>query len=520
MAELTLGDERPFPPGTYPVVVVGSGPGAIQVSYSLGRHGVDHAVVSADPMPGGMFRRWPFFQRLLSWTKPFAPVERDSPAYERYDWNSLLGEGEGERAIMPDLMDGTSYFPSRPEMERNLATFVERTGMRIRYDCRWTATRHEDGPDGGHFVLETTDGEYRAKKLVFAVGVAEPYAPATPGIELAAHYADTRPAQTYAGRRVFIMGKQNSGFELATGLLPWARRIILCSPSPAKLSVNTRSLVGVRARYVQPFEDHVLGGGVSVLDASIGGIERPVADGPLTVTIRPSDGAEELAVEVDEVISATGFVTPLLDLPELGVGTFGQARLPAQTPYWESSTVPGIFFAGTIGQGSAGLKKHGMPANSGAVHGARYNARVLAGHIARATGADAEANARPDGRGRAIAPNDLVDAIVTDLATVPELWHQRAYLAKVISLDPADGPSDAGIVPLAAFVDGQGDDGVGDALAITLEADGSGAIYPVLYLRRGGRVEERPIDADSLLRFDTPATRARVAGIVAEAGIS
>ena len=44
--------------------------------------------------------------------------------------------------------------------------------------------------------------------------------------------------------------------------------------------------------------------------------------------------------------------------------------------------MPGIFFAGTIGQGSKGLQKHGVPANSGAVHGARYNARVLAGHIA------------------------------------------------------------------------------------------------------------------------------------------
>jgi hypothetical protein len=103
--------------------------------------------------------------------------------------------------------------------------------------------------------------------------------------------------------------------------------------------------------------------------------------------------------------------------------------------------------------------------------------------------------------------------------TAPELFHQRAYLAKVISLDPADGPRDEGIVPLAAFVDGVGDDGTADAIALTLEADGNGAIYPVLYLRQGGRVEERPIDADALLRYDTPATRARVAEIVAEAGI-
>jgi len=84
--------DRPFPPGDYPVVVVGSGPGGIQLSYSLRRLGIDHAVISDDPGPGGMFRRWPFFQRLLSWTKPFAPAERGTRAYERYDWNSLLAE--------------------------------------------------------------------------------------------------------------------------------------------------------------------------------------------------------------------------------------------------------------------------------------------------------------------------------------------------------------------------------------------------------------------------------------------
>ena len=64
MAELTPA-VRPFPPGDYPVVVIGSGPGGLQVSSSLRHEGVHHAVLSADPGPGGMFRKWPFFQRLL-----------------------------------------------------------------------------------------------------------------------------------------------------------------------------------------------------------------------------------------------------------------------------------------------------------------------------------------------------------------------------------------------------------------------------------------------------------------------
>jgi len=496
-------DPRPFPPGDYPVVVVGSGPGALQVSYSLRQAGVTHAVLSADEVPGGMFLRWPFFQRLLSWTKPFAPAEHGTTAYERYDWNSLLAVEPELRALQPGLMDGSSYFPSRPEMEANLQKFTAGAGLQIRFGCCWTATRREPGPDGDRFVLETTDGEYRTSTAIFAVGVAQPFTPAMDGGELTAHYADTRAAEAYAGRRVFIIGKQNSGFELASGLLPWARRIILASPSPAKLSVDTHTLVGVRARYVQPFEDHALGGGVSILDASIKGIER-TADGALLVRTVATVGGAELDVQADEVISATGFVCPLQDLPGLGVATFGPSQLPAQTPYWESATVPGIFFAGTINQGARGLKKHGIPSNSGAVHGARYNARIMATHIARTRfGYEPE---RPS-----IHPQDLLATCLNELTRGPEVWHQKAYLARVISADPAVGLRDEGILPLSAMVDADGP----DAILLTLEADGTGLIYPVIYLRRSGRFEEFALEADPLLDFESPIHRRQVAEVLA-----
>jgi thioredoxin reductase len=497
MAELS---ERPFPPGDYPVVVVGSGPGGLQVSYALRSLGVGHAVISADDSPGGMFRRWPFFQRLLSWTKPYAPYAHGTRAYERYDWNSLIPEEDQHRALQPRFMDGSSYFPSRPEMEAALAAFAARTGIAVRGGCRWESTRRLDD---GRFELTTSDGVYRSATLVFAVGVAEPWMPETPGMELAAHYADTRSVETYADKRIFIIGKQNSGFELASGFLPWAKRIVIASPSPAKLSVETHSLVGIRARYVQPYEDHVLGGGVAILDASIEAIERAPGGAGLVVRTRRSDGAGEMAFEVDEVISATGFVTPLRDLPALGVVTFGHSRLPAQTPFWESASVPGIFFAGTIGQGSKGLMKHGIPANSGAVQGARYNARVLAGHIARTR--FGVVPARP-----LIAPADLEDFVAGELTRGPEVWHQRAYLARIVSLDPSLGILDDGIAPLAGFVDGGGPDG----LAITLETDGTGDVYPVLYTRTGGRVEEHRIDAHPLLDYETTAARAALQAIL------
>jgi flavin-dependent dehydrogenase len=116
---------------------------------------------------------------MLSWTKPYSDFDHKSRAYERFDWNSLLADEEDHRGLMPALMDGTSYFPSRPEMERGLVTFAERTGLRVRYGCRWETTRRE----GEEFVLGTTDGEYRAPVAVFAVGVAQPWKPPIPGLE-------------------------------------------------------------------------------------------------------------------------------------------------------------------------------------------------------------------------------------------------------------------------------------------------------------------------------------------------
>ncbi|HEX5149308.1 MAG TPA: NAD(P)-binding domain-containing protein, partial [Candidatus Limnocylindrales bacterium] len=497
----------PFPPGTYPVVVIGSGPGAIQASYSLRHLGVDHAVISADPSPGGMFRRWPFLQRLLSWTKPHAPVDRGTRAYERYDWNSLLGEEPATRALQPGLMDGTSYFPSRAEMEANLVAFVDRAGLPIRYGCRWIGTQRESGPDGETFAVETTDGFYRCQAMIVAVGVAQPYTPPGPGMELTHHYADVRPVESYAGRRVFIVGKQNSGFELATGLLPWARQIVLASPSQARLSVDTRSLVGIRARYVQPFEDFVLGGGVSVLDAAIDRIER-AAGGELVVHLRRTDGGADLVIEVDDAIAATGFVTPLVDLPALGVATFGASQLPAQTPWWESASVSGIFFAGTIGQGSKGLRKHGIPANSGAVHGARYNARVLAGYLART-----RFGVEPDRP--LIAPDAVATFLATELAESPELFHQRGYLARVLTADGSGGLRDDGVQPLAHVLDSDGP----DSIVASLEADGTGAIYPVIYSRIGGKVVERVIDPDPLLRYDTSDTRLAISDLAGRVAV-
>jgi hypothetical protein len=190
------------------------------------------------------------------------------------------------------------------------------------------------------------------------------------------------------------------------------------------------------------------------------------------------------------------------------VASYGSSRLPAQTPFWESATLPGIYFAGTISHGAAGLKKHGMPANSGAVHGARYNARLLAGHLA-------EKHFGVPHASRRLAEEEVMPFLLDEIRLAPELWHQRAYLARVVSLDADRGIIDEGFAPLASFLDAGGS----DAIATTIEANAEGAVYPVLYLRRDGRVEERALPGHPLHDFGTPEHRRALSSLLAEVGI-
>src|SRR5206468_7501202 len=115
-------------------------------------------------------------------------------------------------------------------------------------------------------------------------------------------------------------------------LLPWARQIILGSPRPARISVVARSTAAARARYLQPYEDHVLGGGNIVLDAAIERVDR--TPGGYRVSAKGTTTPGDFLLDVDEVVAATGLSTPLGDLPSPGVHTIYQGRLPAQTPCW------------------------------------------------------------------------------------------------------------------------------------------------------------------------------------------
>jgi thioredoxin reductase len=387
--------------------------------------------------------------------------------------------------------------PARSEMEAALVEFAMRGGVRVRYGCEWLSTERNDAG----FVLGTSDGEYRCRVCVFAIGVTEPWVAPIPGLEAAPHYVAANVPERYQGKSVFIVGKRNSAFELAHGLLPWARRIVLGSPRPVETAMLAFSPLSIR--YLSPYSEHIRGGtGSYVVDAAIERVERHAHGYRIHASGTTWEG--ELELESDEVIAATGFRAPVRDLPSMGVAMVSDDRMPAQSPYWESVSVPGIYFAGSVTQASPGLRKHGATSTSASVNGFRYNARVLAQHIA-------EKHFGLVRERRPLDCDEVVPHLLGELAHAPELWTQKGYLARVIDVGGADGIRDEGIVPLADFVDRDG----GDACAVAVEYDADGTIVPVVYVRRGGRLVESSLPPHPLHTFGTDEHRQQLAACLA-----
>jgi thioredoxin reductase len=481
-----VADTRPFPPGEYGAVVVGSGPGGLQTSYCLRRLGIDHAVLSADDGPGGMFQRFPLFERLISWTHAGADVARGTREYEVHDQNSLVADEPELGALVAERIADGHRRPSRDEMVSALRAFAEKAAVHVRYGCRWESTRVEDGA----IVLVASDGEYRCRAAVFAVGMTEPWVPPIPGLELTHHYVNVdSTADRYRDRRVVIVGKRNSAFEVGEAISRQGlRELTLVSPRPPDLGRLARS--PLRPWYLTPYDEHVRGApGRYVLNASVDRVERR-GDG-YVVHALDSTRPEPLVLEADDVIAATGFHAPLRDLPEVGVAIVREGRLPALTPFWESVTVPGLFFAGNVSDAAPGLRKLGVASVSSMVSGFRYNARVLARHLAETVfGVTLE---RPR-----VEPDAVAPFLIHELNHAPELAFQKGYLARVLGVSGGE-VLDEGILPLEIFVDGEA-----DGIAVTLEFDAEEQIRPMVYVRRSGVLREEALPPHPLRRYDDP----------------
>ncbi|HEX7303758.1 NAD(P)-binding domain-containing protein [Lentzea sp.] len=419
----------------YDYLIIGAGPAGLQLAALLERDGRDYAVLERGSGAGTFFTRYPRHRKLISINKVHTG-STDPERRMRMDWNSLLLDD-------PDLLFtrySPRYFPDADDIVRYFQDVAD--GLEVHYDIDVTRISRDD--DG--FTVQDRGGEtWQAKHVVVATGVSQLYVPPIPGIEHAERYDtfDTDPS-SFTGQRVLVIGKGNSGFETADALVENAAVIHVAGPHSVKLAWQTHYVGHLRAVNNNFLDTYQLKSENAVLDGTVERIE-PRPEGGFRIQFRYARTVEKLReLEYDRIIACTGFrfdasifddsATPALVIKD---------RFPQLTSAFESTNVPGLYFAGTITQ-SRDFKK----STSGFIHGFRYGARAL--H--RVLGARHHDTPWPATE-LELSPEAIGDAVIARVNTSSCLWQQFAVVGDVVSVDGESARYEQE-VPVAFVADG------------------------------------------------------------------
>ena len=384
-----------------------------------------------------MFRRWPFFQRLLSWTKPHAPAPRGTRAYERYDWNSLLGEEpEAARASSPSSWTAPRTSRRARRWRPTSRRSRERAGLddplRLPLD-RDAPVERRPGRRAGSSSRRPT-ASTAPRSLVVAVGVAQPYTPPGPGMEHTHHYADVRagrdlrrPAGVHhrqaelrvrAGQRAPAVGAPARA-RVAVARASCRSRRARSSASGRATSSRTRTTSWAAAwRSSTPRIDRHRAGA--------GGRRLTVAPATDRRRRRPRARGRRRHLGDRVRLPAPGSAGP-------GVATFGASRLPARRrggrarPSRASSSRARSARRPRASRSTASRPTRGRSTGRATTPGSSPATSRRRG--------SASSRARPADRARRTGRR----VVATELAEAPELLHQRGYLARVFTADPDGG---------------------------------------------------------------------------------
>lgn len=435
---------------TIDYLIIGAGPAGLQLAAQFQRSGRDYLVLEAGAGPGTFFQVYPRHRQLISINKT-RTGSADPEFNLRMDWNSLLSDD-------PELLftrRTRRYFPNADDLVGYLRDFADRTGVSVRYGTRVETV----SKDGDEFVVRSGAETWRSRRLIVATGVSQLNVPAIDGIETAERY-DTVSVDPgdFDDQRVLILGKGNSAFETADSLVESAAVIHVAGPSSLRLAWRTHYVGHLRAVNNNFLDTYQLKSQNAILDGQARRIQK-LQDGTYRVTFsfaRADEVVKDLTY--DRVIVATGFRfdASIFDescRPDLAIS----GRFPAQTPAWESTSVPGLYIAGTLSQ-MRDFKK----STSGFIHGFRYGVRALSKIL------DQRYHDTPwPGRELKEGPEAITDAVIERVNRTSALWQQFGVLADLVTVDRGQTRY-LEEVPVDYFKDG----GVGrpeHAFAVTLE---------------------------------------------------
>lgn len=414
-------------------LILGAGPAGLQLGHHLSRAGRSYMILERGEGPGEFFRQFPRHRMLISINKVYTGYD-DPEVNLRFDWNSLLSDDAP--LLFKDY--STEYFPPADRMVKYLGDYAEGFALNIRCHTeivRVEKTHRPHRPDapGGFRLTDAQGNACTCRRLIVATGVTRPNIPDIPGIDLAEDYTTVSvDPKDFVNQRVLVVGKGNSAFETAGNLIETAAVIHVLSPSPVRLAWQSHFVGHLRAVNNNFLDTCQLKSRNAVLDASLESIVRR-EDGRLAASVRYSHASREAEELVyDRIIVCTGFrfdnsIFGEECRPDLTVN----GRFPSLTCEWESTNVPGMYFAGTITQ-SRDYKK----AASAFIHGFRYNTRALFRMLEKRYHAT-------DWPSREVTPtlDGLVDTLVARINKTSAIWQQQGFLHDLIVMPENGGPA-------------------------------------------------------------------------------
>ncbi len=408
-----------FPKDSYRMIIIGAGPAGLQLAYFLEQQGRDYIVLERSASVGSFFAKYPRSRGLISFNK-VNTIYQDPEMKLRWDWNSLLTENYDFQFEQYSKR----LYPSADDMVRYLDGFANHFNLKIRTN---TSVQKISKDEQGYFHVKLDDSNIlKTPCVVIATGLSRPFIPNIPGIENVENYETiSLNEDDFTGQRVLIIGKGNSGFEVADRLIETTSLIHLASPHSIQMAWKTRHPGHLRAQYTQLLDTYQLKLLNGTLDCHIRQIRKQGDQFVVTVSYIHADGEEEELV-YDRVIRATGFQfdTSLFDqtcIPKV----VNDGRFPDMTSAWESTTTPNLFFAGTLMQ-----MRDFKTSSSAFIDGFRYNIRTLF-HILEQRFHRVEL----PGINLQVNQDTLADTVLDRICQTSSLWTQFGYLCDVITVN-------------------------------------------------------------------------------------
>ncbi len=405
---------------TLDYIIIGAGPAGLQMGYFLNQQKQNFLILEQGKKAGSFFDKFPRHGQLISINKVYTGYD-NREINLRWDWNSLLSDND-QLLFKKYSQD---YFPPSQVLTTYLQDFVDYYQLPIKYEVEVVKITK-------NHIFEIADSAgnyYNCRYLIIATGMAIPYIPPIPGIELAENYTDVTIApDEFKNQAVLIIGKGNSAFETADNLIATTSKIHLVSPDSVKMAWKTHYVGHLRAVNNNFLDTYQLKSQNAILDAKVIKIEKKAAQYAVTLEYSHALGeVEELLY--DRVIICTGFrfdhaIFDAQCKPELVINN----RFPKQTSEWESTNIKDMYFVGAL-MHMRDFKKY----MSGFIHGFRYNIATLSNILAWKN------NQQPlPSYPLKNSPESIAQAIIKRVNLTSALWQQPGFLCDVFMINQLD----------------------------------------------------------------------------------